>query len=70
MSIAEFQSLPLLLSQADAMRVLGVKHHNTMGAIREAHPELAVQLPGTNRWAYRKVKLAELAGVALETGNR
>lgn len=52
------------------MRVLGVKHHNTMGAIREAHPELAVQLPGTNRWAYRKVKLAELAGVALETRNR
>lgn len=52
------------------MRVLGVKHHATMATIRESHPDLAVQLPGTGRWSYRKVKLAELAGVAIEARNR
>ncbi len=65
MTVAEFKSLPLLLSRSEAMRVLGVKDKQTLDAIRSNHPPIAVRLPGTTRWSYRKVELAKLAGVSL-----
>jgi hypothetical protein len=70
MTIEQFNGLPLLLSRSEAMEVLGVRHKRTLETIRESHPELAVRLPGTKRWAYRKLRLAKLAGVALEVGSR
>lgn len=66
MTVAEFQSLPLLLSRSEAMQVLGVTNKKTLEAIRTGHPPIAVRLPGTTRWSYRKVELAKLAGVTLD----
>jgi hypothetical protein len=61
----EFNALPLLLTRAEALEVLGL-HKEQLRELRESDRNVAVKLPGMTQWRYRKEVLATLARLKFE----
>lgn len=52
--------IPEFMTPGQAMQLLRVRSPKTLRKLRQAHPDLAIRLPGMKHWRYVQSRVAAL----------